>query len=45
MTAATMREAFASAETINIWPLPDMSVLNAGRRVPVPMPSDLFGDA
>lgn len=45
MTAATMREAFASAETINMWAVSDMSVLNAGRRAPVPMPSDLFGDA
>jgi hypothetical protein len=46
MTAATrMREAFEGAEVINIWPLPDMTVLNAGRRVPVAMPADLFGPA
>ena len=43
MTAATMREAFERAETHNIWSLPDLSVLNAGRRSPVPMPGDLFG--
>jgi hypothetical protein len=45
MTAATMRQAFEAAETISIWSVPDMTVLNAGRRAPVPMPSDLFGPA
>jgi hypothetical protein len=43
MTAATMRDAFERAETVNIWSLPDMSVVNAGRRAPVAMPADLFG--
>lgn len=43
MTAATMREAFDSAEVVNIWGNPDMSVLNTGRRAPVSMPSALFG--
>jgi putative DNA primase/helicase len=45
MTAATMKERLAAAETVSIWPLPDMTVLNAGRRDPVPMPADLFGPA
>lgn len=45
MTAATMRQAFESAEVIKIWSAPDMSVLSGGRRVPVPMPSELFGPA
>lgn len=44
MTAATMRDSFERAEPINLWPAPDLSVLNAGRRSPVPMPADLFGD-
>ena len=44
MTAATMREAFERAETVNIWSLPDMSVVNAGRRSPVAMPADLTMD-
>ncbi len=45
MTAAKMREAFDSAEVVNIWTKPDLSVLNAGRREPVAMPGDLFGPA
>ncbi|WP_374407445.1 DUF3987 domain-containing protein [Pelagerythrobacter sp.] len=44
MTAATMKEAFASAEPVSIWPAPDMSVLTAGRRRAVAMPGDMFGD-
>ena len=43
MTAATMRDAFNDAEVINIWSVPDMSVINAGRRKPVPMPTELLG--
>lgn len=45
MTAATMKERLAVAEPVSIWSLPDMTVLNAGRRDPVPMPADLFGPA
>lgn len=45
MTAATMREAFDRAEERTIWTVPDLTVLNAGRRSPVPMPADLFGPA
>lgn len=45
MTAATMREAFARAETIDIWPVPDMTLIDNGRRPARPMPSDLFGPA
>jgi putative DNA primase/helicase len=35
----------AEVAPASIWPVPDMTVLNAGRRAPVPMPSDLFGPA
>lgn len=45
MTAATMREAYERAETIEIWPQPDNTILTAGRRSPVTMPADLFGPA
>lgn len=45
MTAAAMKEAFANAETINLWAVPDRSILNGGRRDPAPMPSGLFGPA
>ena len=45
MTAATMRQAFDAAEEINVWPVPDLSVVNAGRRAPVSMPSELLGPA
>jgi putative DNA primase/helicase len=45
MTAARLREAFDRAETHSIWSVPDMTVLNAGRRAPVPMPSELLGPA
>jgi hypothetical protein len=45
MTAATMKQAFENAETINLWALPDGSMLNGGPRDPVPMPSGLFGPA
>lgn len=43
MTAAAMKEAFANAEPINIWPVPDMSLVDNGRRPPVPMPGEVFG--
>jgi len=42
MTAA-MRQAFDAAETVGIWSVPDMTVINAGRRPPVSMPAGLFG--
>lgn len=44
MTGAIQR-AFEGAQNVNLWSVPDMSVLNAGRRSPVPMPSDLLGPA
>ena len=40
-----MKQRLDEAEIINIWSAPDMTVINAGRRSPVPMPSDLFGPA
>lgn len=45
MTAATMREAFASAEPIDIWPAPDMTLVDNGRRPAARMPSAMFGPA
>ncbi|WP_394728179.1 DUF3987 domain-containing protein [Altererythrobacter sp. GH1-8] len=45
MTAATMKQAFDNAETISVWPVPDLTLINNGRRAPVDMPSDLFGPA
>lgn len=45
MNAATIKHAFSKAEDYSIWSVPDLSVLNAGRREPVAMPSDLFGPA
>src|SRR5690606_31121386 len=45
MNAATLKERLDGADTISIWSLPGMAVLNAGRRDPVPMPPDLFGPA
>ncbi|AKM06120.1 DUF3987 domain-containing protein [Pelagerythrobacter marensis] len=45
MTVATMQEAFANAETIDLWPVPDMTLVDNGRRPAVPMPSQLFGPA
>lgn len=41
--ASAFQTAFDQAQEINIWPVPDMTVVNAGRRAPVPMPADLFG--
>lgn len=44
MNAATaFQTAFDQAQEMNIWPVPDMSVVSAGRRAPVPMPPELFG--
>lgn len=43
MNAATIKHAFDKAEDYNIWSVPDLSVINAGRRDPVPMPAELFG--
>ncbi len=45
MTAATIQEAFANAETIDLWPAPDMTLVNNGRRPAVSMPAELFGPA
>ncbi|RIV83369.1 DUF3987 domain-containing protein [Aurantiacibacter zhengii] len=45
MTAQSIQSRFDEGERVSIWPVPDMSVLNAGRRSPVPMPTGLFGDA
>ncbi|GAA5049725.1 hypothetical protein GCM10023208_08140 [Erythrobacter westpacificensis] len=45
MTAQSIQSRFDEGERINIWSVPDMSVLNAGRRSPVPMPTGLFGEA
>lgn len=45
MTAATLKQRLDGAETISIFSIPDMTVLNAGRRPPVVMPGDMFGPA
>ena len=45
MTAQTIQSRFDSGERVSIWSVPDMSVLNAGRRSPAPMPRGLFGEA
>ena len=45
MTAQSIQSRFDDGDRISIWSVPDMSVLNAGRRPPVPMPVALFGDA
>lgn len=38
--------SLAEAEPVSsIWQMPDMSVVNSGRRPPVPMSSDIFGPA
>lgn len=36
---------FHSSDVVPIWPAPDMTILNGGRRSPVQMPSGLFGPA
>jgi putative DNA primase/helicase len=40
-----MKERLDGAETLSIWSLPDMTVVNGGRREPVQMPPELFGQA
>lgn len=40
-----MASAAPRFDTGSIWSMPDWSVLNAGRRPPVPMPAGLFGPA
>ena len=45
MTAATIQRAFDNADPVSLWSLPDMTILNGGRRDPVTMPADLFGPA
>lgn len=42
--AAAIRASFDRAEPATGWPLPDMSILSAGRGKPVPMPGDMFGE-
>src|SRR5262245_39302061 len=44
MAAVVMKNDLENAE-FNMWGPPDMSVLEAGRRPPVPMPGDLFEPA
>lgn len=45
MTVPMKKSAFDSAEPYSEWSAPDISVINEGRRPPVPMPSDIFGSA
>lgn len=45
MSAASANARIESAPDYTIWAVPDMSVINAGRRLPVAMPADLFGPA
>ena len=45
MTAATMKDAFNKAEGVTIWAVPDMTLVNNGRRDAVTMPAELFGPA
>jgi hypothetical protein len=45
MTAASANARIDDAPEYTIWSVPDLSVINAGRRAPVPMPGDLFGPA
>lgn len=42
--AAAFRASFDRAEPATGWPMPDMSILSAGRGKPVPMPGAMFGD-
>lgn len=44
MNATTAKSRIDGAEVISIWGQPDMSVIDAGRRPPPPMPHDAFGD-
>jgi len=43
MTATAFNDRYEQAETVNIWPAPDMSVLSSGRRDPPAMPKEMFG--
>ena len=43
MNAPAIRARLDAAEPVNIWPVPDISILDAGRSKPVAMPSDMFG--
>lgn len=43
MNATAFKARVDQAETVNIWPAPDMSILSAGRRSPPALPSDMFG--
>lgn len=44
-TNPNVNQRIDDAEVIRIWPAPDWSVLNAGRRDPVSMPGELLGPA
>lgn len=44
-TNPNMKARLDEAEVIKIWSTPDWSILNAGRRDPVAMPSELLGPA
>lgn len=43
MTGAALAKRFDTAEPVNIWAVPDMSVLSAGRTKPPVLAPDLFG--
>jgi hypothetical protein len=43
MMATAFSRRLDEAESVNIWSLPDMSVLSAGRRSPPELPADMFG--
>ena len=45
MTAAKFREAYDAGEAVGIWPAPDMTLIDNGRRPAVPMSGELFGPA
>lgn len=45
MNATAFKQRVDGTEPINIWPLPDMTVLSAGRREPPAMPQEMFGPA
>lgn len=45
MSVSPLHTSFEQAEDRSVWPAPDKSILDAGRRPPVPMPAGLFGDA
>lgn len=45
MTATNIKTAFEDAQSVNAFGIPDMTLIDNGRRPAVPMPSDLFGPA